>query len=173
MYLYKRKQKKFWDKRWGGNDYDRSKDWSDVASSQKISAPQLAGRVKNRTFESLWRGLAPPTPGFWSPGFQGCEETHFYCSAPPGLWEFVATSHRKLIPGEKYVLVHVGCSNKIPQAGQLLRNSNFSQFWRLGSPGSGASQFGVWWELAFCFTDGAFSLCPHMEGTRELSGPLL
>ena len=64
---------------------DRSKDWSDVASSQKISAPQLAGRVKNRTCESLWRGLAPPTPGFWSPGFQGCEETHFYCSTPPGL----------------------------------------------------------------------------------------
>ena len=77
-------------------------------------------------------GRAPPTPGFWSPGFPGCEGTRFHRSAPPGLREFAATSHRKLTAGEKHVSVHSGCCDRIPQGGQLLKNSNFSQFWRLG-----------------------------------------
>ena len=145
-----------------------------------------------------WCSLKPKnicTPASWESQEQNLREplegacpSHTWILEPwlPGLWgntfllfysswfvRICCNKPQETNTGEKYVLVPVGCSNKIPQAGQLLRNSNFSQFWRLGSPGSGASQFGVWWELAFCFTDGAFSLCPHMEGTRELSGPLL
>ena len=51
---------------------------------------------------------------------------------------------------------------------------HFSQFWRLKGQDQGIGRSGVQsrsGDPTSCFTDGIFSLCPHMEeGVRELSG---
>ena len=99
-----------------------------MASSQETAAPQLAGRVKNRICGSLWaaspshtRILEPGLPGLRGNTFPSlCSAwfARFCCSKPQ---EANARREARLSP-----------RGQMPQGGQRLKNSSFSQFWRLG-----------------------------------------